>query len=76
MAELKKRHNFAIQGPTEKKRYVLAGFFCTDATYKILSSLLKRFSSFTTNERHNRNMEGRTDRQREFTKKLIRSSEY
>ena len=27
MAELKKGHNFAIQDPTEKKKYVIAYFF-------------------------------------------------
>ena len=36
MAELKKGHNFAIEGPTEKKTCLL--IFCTDATYKISSS--------------------------------------
>ena len=33
MAESKKGHNFAIQGPTEKKIRVRL-FFCTDAIYK------------------------------------------
>ena len=37
MIESKKGHNFAIQGPTEKKIRVRL-FFCTDATYKISSS--------------------------------------
>ena len=33
MAELKKGHNFAIQGPTEKKKiYIVFAIFCTDAT--------------------------------------------
>ena len=36
MAESKKGHNFAIQGPTEKKMFSL--IFCTDATNKISSS--------------------------------------
>ena len=48
MAESKKGHNFVIQGPTKKKICVRL-FFCTDATYKISSSWLKPFSSFTTN---------------------------
>ena len=39
MTESKKGHNFAIQGPTEKKKKIRVRlFFCTDATYKILSS--------------------------------------
>ena len=33
MAESKKGHNFAIQGPTEKNTRSL--IFCSDATYKI-----------------------------------------
>ena len=37
MAELKKGHNFAIQGPTEKK-YACSLIFCTDAINKISSS--------------------------------------
>ena len=53
MAESKKGHNFAIQGPTEKKtkqknnnkkqkqnktkKNSVRLFFCTDATYKISS---------------------------------------
>ena len=49
MAESKKGHNFAIQGPTEIKN-TYAFIFCIDATYKISISLLKRFSSFTTNK--------------------------
>ena len=36
MAELKKGHIFAIQGPTEKNTCTL--IFCTDATHKITSS--------------------------------------
>ena len=36
MAESKKGHNFAIQGPTKKKTCSL--IFCTDAIYKISSS--------------------------------------
>ena len=36
MTESKKGHNFAIQGPTEKKKISL--IFCTDAIYKISSS--------------------------------------
>ena len=36
MTELKKGHNFAIQGPTEKNTCSLT--FYTDATYKISSS--------------------------------------
>ena len=47
MTKLKKGHNFAIQGPTEKN--TCSPIFCTDATYKISSSYLKSFSSFTTN---------------------------
>ena len=39
MAESKKGHNFAIQGPTAKNTRSL--IFCTDSTYKI--------SSFYTN---------------------------
>ena len=35
MTESKKGHNFAIQGPTEKKNSLI---FCTDAIYKISSS--------------------------------------
>ena len=44
MAESKKGHNFAIQGPTEEKN--VFAYFCTVtvAIYKISSSLLKRFS--------------------------------
>ena len=38
MTESKKGHNFAIQGPTEKKKIIVRLFFCTDATYKISSS--------------------------------------
>ena len=34
MTESKKGHNFAIQGPTEKKIHIRL-FFGTDATYKI-----------------------------------------
>ena len=49
--ELTKGHNFAKLGPTEKNMCSL--IFCTDATYKISSSLLKMFSSFTTNKMHN-----------------------
>ena len=41
MTESKKGHNFAIQGPTEKK-YVFAYFFCTDATYKFQVSSSSR----------------------------------
>ena len=37
MTESKKGHNFAIQGPTEKKN-TCSLIFCTDATYKISSS--------------------------------------
>ena len=37
MTKSKKGHNFAIQGPTEKKKYVSL-IFCTDAIYKISSS--------------------------------------
>ena len=37
MAESKKGHNFAIQGPTENKN-TCSLFFCTDATYKISGS--------------------------------------
>ena len=37
MTESKKGHNFAIQGPTEKKN-TCALNFCTDVTYKISSS--------------------------------------
>ena len=37
MAESKKRHNFAIQGPTEKKNTFSLSFY-TDAIYKISSS--------------------------------------
>ena len=37
MDESTKGHNFAIQGLTEKSKYVFAYFF-TDATYKISSS--------------------------------------
>ena len=37
MTESKKGHNFAIQGPTEKKNTCLL-IFCTDAIYKISSS--------------------------------------
>ena len=37
MAESKKGHNFAIQGPTKKKKKGSL-IFCTDATYKISSS--------------------------------------
>ena len=48
MTESKKGHNFAIQGPTEKKN-MCSLIFCTDATYQISSSKLKPFSSFTTN---------------------------
>ena len=48
MTESKKGQNFAIQGPTEKKN-TCSLIFCTDATYKISSSSLKPFSSFTTN---------------------------
>ena len=48
MTESKKGHNFAIQCPTEKKIRVRL-FFCTDAIYKISSSQLKPFSSFTAN---------------------------
>ena len=36
MTESKKGHNFAIQGPTEKKKYSL--IFSTEATNKISSS--------------------------------------
>ena len=36
MAESKKGHNFAIQGPTKKNTCSLIIY--TDATYKILSS--------------------------------------
>ena len=43
MAESRKGHDFAIPGPTEKNTGSLS--FCTDATYKILSSSLKRFRS-------------------------------
>ena len=39
MTESKKGHNFAIQGPTEKKKKNKCSLiFCTDATYKISSS--------------------------------------
>ena len=38
MTESKKGHNFAIQGPTEKKKNTCSLIFCTDATYKISSS--------------------------------------
>ena len=38
MTESKKGHNFAIQGPIEKKKNTFSLIFCTDATYKILSS--------------------------------------
>ena len=38
MAESKKGHNFAIQGPTENKKYTCSHIFYTDATYKISSS--------------------------------------
>ena len=38
MTESKKGHNFAIQGPTEKKNNKFSLIFCTDATYKISSS--------------------------------------
>ena len=39
ITESKKGHNFAIQGPTEKKKKnTFSLFFCTDATYKISSS--------------------------------------
>ena len=38
MTESKKGHNFAIQGPTEKKKNMCSLIFCTDATYKISSS--------------------------------------
>ena len=48
MTESKKGHNFAIQGLTKKKN-TCSLIFCTDATYKISSSWLKPFSSFTTN---------------------------
>ena len=37
MTESKKGHNFAIQGPTEKKN-MCSLIFCTDAIYKISSS--------------------------------------
>ena len=47
MTELKKGHNFAIQGPTKKNTCSL--IFCTDATYEMSNFLLKPFSSFTTN---------------------------
>ena len=47
MTESKRGHNFAIQGSTEKKN-MYSLIFCTDATYKISSSYLKPFSSFTT----------------------------
>ena len=50
MTESKKGHNFAIQGPTKKKKNTCSLIFCTDATYKISSSWLKAFSSFTTNK--------------------------
>ena len=38
MIESKKGHNFAIQGPTEKKKNTCSLIFCTDAIYKISSS--------------------------------------
>ena len=38
MTESKKGHNFAIQGPTEKKKNMCLLIFCTDATYKISNS--------------------------------------
>ena len=60
MTESKKGHNFAIQGPTVKKN-TCSLIFCTDAIYKISSSWLKRFSSFTTNKRRNGQTDGRTD---------------
>ena len=37
MTESNKGHNFAIQGPTEKKK-MCSLIFCTDAIYKISSS--------------------------------------
>ena len=45
MAESKKGHNFDILDPTEKKMSSL--IFCTDATHKISSTLLKRFSRYS-----------------------------
>ena len=62
MTESKKGHNFAVQGPTEKKNTCWL-IFCTDAIYKISISKLKRFSSFTTNIRRNGQTDGRTDGQ-------------
>ena len=38
MTESKKGHNFAIQGPTEKKKKKCSLIFCTDATYEISNS--------------------------------------
>ena len=63
MTESKKGHNFAIQGQTEKKKNTCSLIFCTDAIYKISSSWLKPFSSFTTNIRRNGQTDRRTDGQ-------------
>ena len=38
MAESKKGHNFAIQGPTEKKN-TCSLIFCTDAIYRTFKFL-------------------------------------
>ena len=75
MAESKKGHSFAIQGPTEKKIRVHL-FFCTDATYKISSSKLKRFFSLQptkgiTERRTDRRTDGRA--QTNMPPQLLRS---
>ena len=38
MTESKKGHNFAIQGPTEKKKNTCSLIFGTNAIYKMSSS--------------------------------------
>ena len=74
MAESKKGHNFAIQGPTEKKIRVRLFFVLVlHIKFQVPSS---SGSLVLQQKRYNRQTQGRTDRQTEFAQKLIRSSEY